>query len=408
MALKRVSRRTLRRKGRRLRGMRTAGVKRGYAPGLGPMPLRKRARTNRLRLGRVGRMRTARRVARRNRMIGDAGGYNQWRQYKFTKRLGNITQQKINRLSMDRLVLYWRAMNALVGQGRLYMNHCSNADNSVSLPCYLVELNCVPNMTSYSSTVVANTCPVYSVKRAGSSNTSVPLYSFPNQEGQTRDGTSGGYNWMHERVTGFGAYGTAAGPRTILQWADVRFDLWGCKTQPTKYDIMLCQFHNDVTPDPNAQTNNINQCRFWDQLLRPYCYNPNLHQVGFGMAKKMRVLWHKSVMIDPTETSESDPDPHVKSVKCFWRFNRRCKYDYRDDAGVTAFTDTDIVTVPEFTTSEVPEVNSQMQNRVHKNARIFVMIRATKYIKSATFADQTSSDTPSINLQVRTCHIRDR
>lgn len=397
MAFKRVRRRRAVRRRKGGRGIKST------------MPLRymyrrPRASTGMPRLGVVGRKRTAQQLVRRNglkrrrKFVGDPGGHTQWRQFRFSKRFGRLTQKKLNKLSMERIILSWRQLRSLTLQGQLYMNHCLVGTDGIQLPVYLVELNSCINTSN--AGVLVNYHPVFLAARYGNSNATLPYYNWGKQGGQTPTGAISN-EWQKERMNV-----AAFGSRSIFRWADIRLDLWGTRTQPTKYDLCLCQFHEDVCP-VDGNNSDPNYVRFWDGLMRPFTYNPNISQPGYGETGKMRVLARKTVMIDPTESTEGDPDPHVKSVKMFYRFDRQCRWDWKDDVKTTGYFDQDIITRDEFNTSDVPYVLDDFKSQVHPNARIFLMIRATKYVRSDSYALQTTADTPSINMQVRVCHVKD-
>lgn len=336
----------------------------------------------------------------RSKVIKDPNSYFQWEQFRFKRRLGKLTQRKLNYLSMDTFTMFWRALDNLdVGQGKLWMYNAYNGTpNQHFLPLYLIDLTSSNNVSSGAPT---NISPVLRMTRSGTSNS----YTWVPVSGVRGDGTTADTVWQFERTSPTGTVGIYPNENSILKWADVRMDLFGCKSQPTKFVVELCQLDEDVCPESHLQTpgtmTDLNAVRFWDQQIRSFIYNPNFSQPQFGGdVRKKKVIDSRVIEISPTSTTESDQDPHIKTLQLFYRLNRRCKYNWKD-----SLLGNEVVANSLMNTSAMFGLNGDNQLSVHPRARLFIMIRAVKFVKNALISESSTVDTPSFNLQLRTKHI---
>lgn len=373
-------------------GRRGRGLKSMQLAGLGP----RRPATLPGYAGRAasfGRMRNAGRIARRQflrrRNIGDPGGYTQWTQRKFSKTLGRMTQRKINNMGLQRHIYFWRNMGRLSGQGNLFMNHFGTT--TLGLPMYLVELNSVNNVVDNGGTV-STFAPVWIPSRDDTTG-----YTWNKQNGYKADNTSDD-RWQTERTPGSGATIQYPHSHSLLKWVEARMDLWGCKSQPTKFVIELCQLDEDIQPSSVANADPA-YVDYWDSEFKPYIWNPSVTQIGYGVRRYKRVLDSRTVTINPTSTTETDADPHCKSLRFFWKLNRQCRYNWKDS--ITGFK-----TGAQTETNAVPVALGENQTQVDPKARLYLLIKAANWsAPAANYAAQTSDKTPSLNLQIRTCHV---
>lgn len=329
----------------------------------------------------------------KSKRIKDVSSYQQWESYRAKRRFGKLTQRKINHLSMESTTFFWRSLGNLdLGLGTLLFNNYYTAGSAAGVPMYIFELNSCINTRNAQ---VHSPSPMYIPTR-----TEAGGYTWNSQNGQAADGSNSTV-WHIERAPDSStSFSTFPGGASILEWADIRLDLFGCKAQPTKFIIELCQLSEDVVPSVGTNTD-LNHVRFWDQQIRSFISNPNLSQIGYGFAKEKRVLDRRVVDIDPTSTTESDQDPHIKTLKLFYKLNRRCKYNWKDYiAGVSENpSNTQLPTV------WIPTAIDDNNVQVHPRARMFMLIRAVKFVRNATYVAQTNTDTPSMNIQVRTRHL---
>ena len=337
----------------------------------------------------------------RSRPIKDKNGYTQWDSHRFSKTFGRVTQRKLNRLNMQKLVYSWRTLgNLAAGKGNLFMSNWYNGTaDFCGMPCYAFELNsCINNVNGQ----ISPHSPMMVLTR----NTDTP---GSNYEWVAQSGYSFTANlnaaWQLER-SAHGSTTTMSYPNacSILKWLDVRMDCFGCTANPTKFVIELCQFDDLVIPSYDKGSGDAQYTAFWDQQMRPFIYNPNMSDTGYGgMNRKLKkVLASKTVEINPTSSTENDADPHIESVKFFWKMNRICRYDWKDERLLTE--NPTMVSIVGNGAGIVAQGDNQ--NQVHPKARLFLLIRACKFVREASFALQTTATTPSINIQIRACHVK--
>lgn len=321
----------------------------------------------------------------------NSGGYIQWSSRQYKKTFGRLTQAKVNKLQMDRIIFVWRRLrNTDDGLGTLWINNYWTAGSAAALPIYIFELDSVIN-EQQGNIVSAN--PMWTLQRSDAG-----VYSWVNVNGRSPVTDVDSPSWTTERAEA-NATNSSIHPRSasLFRWADIRMDCWGMKNHPCKFVLELCQLKEEVVPGGSIDDN---VGRFWDSQLRPFISNPNFSQPGYGDRSLKKILDRKEFHMNPTSTTESDPDPHCRSVKLFYWFNRMCRYDWKD-----ATTVGERVTNANYPNFVSPRVVSDNQLQTHPNARLFFMIRATKFVRSPTELSQTNADTPSISIQVRCNHM---
>lgn len=378
-----IRRKGLKRGGRRLRSKGLSNVVRAGAYGAAAIA------------GYYGSKRRAgTRSGAKRKVIRDPNSYSQWEQFRFKRRLGRVTQRKLNGLIMDSTTYFWRTLNNIDGGvGNQYFSNYYTAGSNAGVPLYLVELNsCINNVNGN----ITGHSPVYKAERNESRG-----YVWSSLQGQTAGGVTLDSAWQVERS---GQNSTITdnypGQSSILSWVDIRMDLFGCKNHPTKFVIEVCQLDEDLCPAVGTNSDN-NHVRFWDAQIRPFISNPNLHQISYGDKKYKKVIDSRVIEIGPTSTTESDQDPHVKTLQLFYKFNRRCNYAWKDFIAAPAENPSNA----QLTTVFIPQAQGDNQTQVHPRARLFLLVRAVKFVRNALYGDQTNVDTPSWNLQVRTKHM---
>lgn len=396
--IRRGARRVVRRKGIRRTGRRLHGGALGvvpYATGAANFGVHKRRgdplgqllpRTN-LRTMQKGYQRVRGRTAVRRKFSRDQGGYTQWIEQKFRKTLGKCTQRKLNLMGFHRLIYSWRSVARLEGNGNLLFNHFYTAP-SCFMPLFMVEVNKVRNVVG-GATIEAP--PVWTCQRH---DTNGYVWSF--QAGVDNTGASNA-NWITERNTGVNNADQFVHDHSLLKWFEARLDLWGCKKAPTKFVIELIQLDEDVQPNTNATNSDGAYVDFWDSEFKPYVFNPSVNTIQYGVKRMKRVLDSKVVYINPTSSTESDVDPHCKTVRMFYNLNRQTRYDWKDQV-------TTILADPTMESNAFNQAIDAVQTQVAPKARLYFMIKAAKFHQDISYAAQTSDYTPSINMQFRVAH----
>lgn len=374
---RRSVRRPKRRTGRRLRGVTAVGM-RGAYPTLPAIGSRRGRRIPIL--GKRKASFASRGVSKRRRNVTDSGGYTQWKKYMFKKTLGRLTQKKQNFKDSANIQMMWRRCNALATNGALFMNGYKDTTlNVTGLPMYLWELNQYPGQT----TVPACWIPTF---------TNSGLV-WNTQLGKQNDGSTDVAYWQYGK-----ADSAPGGPRFIMRYVNAKLDLWGAKAQPTIFKIKLMQFKDDdLCPFAGATT--AANSEFWREFFNPLLFNPSATNPDIFNKLPFRVLWSKEVQIDPTSSTETDADPHCKSLNLWFNTNRRCNFAWKRTVG-TVPTLADVGTAK--WDSFVPtEINAQVDPR----ARLYLMVYCNKFVPESTSAAQTNSTTASINANIRVGYL---
>lgn len=329
------------------------------------------------------------------------GGYNQWTQRYEQATLGRLTARKINSMALDKIILTHQRIGPFNDAGQAYMSNNLDVAGNKYYPLFLFELNSVNNFINGS----LNTAyPVYQLYQVAGTN----RMALNALNGQGSDGVLGPTGWVFEK----GSHTLATGAsypmeNAIHAWSSLDLECWGCTQKPTKFNIMLCQFNEDVLfPDTFVGTNhyydimpttNAQGSEFWQSLVKHYSYSP-LAKIDDGFnRKKIKILKQYAFNIDPTSNFENDPDPHVKTMKLFYRFNRKCNFQWKFANGAGQ-------TIAEMNDADWQQEDGENQCRPHPNARLFVMVRAANYTPLAA-TPTNSVSTPSISWKMRTCYM---
>lgn len=317
------------------------------------------------------------------------GAYNQWTQRYASAKFGRMTLRKILKNNMDTTIFTWQNIKQFGGGGTMWLsNH--NEGTVRSLPCYAFDLTSCNNIVN--NTLVGG-LPMHRLRKAAGNGAN----TWINASGQAPDGTSSA-TWNVER-SGHNINTQVAYPNdnSILKWASIEMECWGCKNYPTKFTVELCQFNEDVVP---AFDGDSNYDEFWDSMIKSYTFNPLLTmQNGYGQ-KKMKVLRRYNIDIDPTASFENDADPHVKTFKMYFKLNRRCQYDWK-----FANPNPQTITVNQFDTAQYKQEDQENNTVVHPNARVFLLVRATDYTVKPDAASVNTTNAPSFSMKVRTAHV---
>lgn len=316
------------------------------------------------------------------------GSYSQWTQDYKSARFGTLTSRKIDKMSTDRLIFTHRNIKAFDDNGSVFLQNYINAGGVQTFPLMLFELNSANNIINNVHTLHS---PVRYMYQTGTQ------IGFNALNGQASDGTTLATNWQVEQSSHLpGSVGAVPLENAIHKWSSLDLELWGCKNKPTKFHIALVQFNEDVLPDWNLKSNQ--EAEFWQSMVKHYTYNP-LAKMDDGFNRnKMKILRQYTYNIDPTASFENDADPHVKTVKLYYKFNRMCNFSWQ-------FSTPTVQTVADMNQADYRTETQQPQTQVHPNARIYVMVRASNFTQLTSPAPVDNTTNPSISWRMRTCYM---
>lgn len=330
----------------------------------------------------------ARAVRLRTRTSEGTGSYAQWTQAYKQARFGRLTARKIDRLSTERLVYTHRLIGPFNDYGKQFMLNFQDTNGDQSYPLVLFELNSCNNVIN-GNIFTAN--PVYRLMQYSLTTSAawVPI------NGQSTDGTTLQSGWILENASHLNT-STGAFPleQAIHKWSSLDLELWGCRNKPTKFHICLCQFSEDVLPSYGNAGPAATE--FWQSLIKHYTYSPLAKMEDGYNRKKMKILKQYKVNIDPTASFENDPDPHVKTMKLFYRFNRMSNFSWEFSNGIGQ-------TIAEMSDADWKQKSNQNKTQLHPNARIYVMVRASNFTKITAPNPVDNTTNPSISWRLRTC-----
>lgn len=337
-------------------------------------------------------------VTTRKRDDDGTGPYQQWSQRYAQASFGRMKLSKL--INKENLTLYHQRFTRFnQGRGAEWLAQTTDTTNNVrTLPCVWWDLTACINHVGGS---ISKPGCMYQLSKSIAAGTDGNIAWRP-VNGLTLDGTTSTNTWEVEKSEhGASNNDSYPGASSVLQWAAIELELWGQQQYHTKWTVELCQFNEDVHPDPAVAVANTGGPyeMYWDSMIKSYAYSPLYSgSINGFKGKKRKVLRRYNLDIDPTSTTETNADPHCRTFKLFFRFNRRCNYDWQKSGGNGQ-------TITEFDDIDAPSEIASNQVTVHPNARIYLMLRATDYNPKASFAAQSVSNTPSYSWKIRTRHM---
>lgn len=323
------------------------------------------------------------------------GSYSQWTQAYKSGRFGRLTPKKIDSLSLNRIIFTHRMLGPFNDYGQVFMKNWLKTDGQIEYPLMLMELNSCNNLILGT---VTNHSPVRTLYQTADAAVDAKRMFWYAQPGLLSDGTvdSTG-SWQLENSPGTSnASLTFPHEGAIHKWSSIDLELWGCRNKPTKYHIALVQFAEDVLPDWGQRSDQ--SAEFWQSLVKHYTYSPMAKIDDGWNKKKMKILKQYVYNIDPTASFENDPDPHVKTLKIYYKFNRKCNFSWQ-------FNGPEVQTVADMADEDWKREHGQNQCQVHPNARVYLMIRASNFTRITAPAVIDNTTTPSISWRLRTCYL---
>lgn len=380
----RPRRRVVRRSGgRRLKGiasaLRGSARARAYAPPRTRIAGRKRTR------GPKGWTETI--FGKRRRTVKDSAGYIQWDQSKYTKSLGKLTLSKIVRANTQICDYIWKRVGRLDGAGQMYAGNwvdTTSTPDQAFRPIYLVDLT---------------------MKQGGSFG---PVSQLSRKLGVTPEVVFNPVNGQAPSGTLTVDYQSAYNPTSansspsdvaILKWSEIRADIWGAQNHPVEWTFTLCQLNEKVLPaDENAVLFDREGIDWWDSLSSKLCFSPSDRKINNGPYKNhIKVMDRRSFILNPTSTTENDADGHVRSVRFFYKLNRKCNFSWSNNAPAALVADVD----PAQNSNFDPFTSGDSHFTVEPKARVFMMITCKNWrAPPTTYAGMTPANTATFNLSV--------
>lgn len=200
------------------------------------------------------------------------------------------------------------------------------------------------------------------------------------------------------------AFPAAAYPdRLHFGRTEIKLNLYGMKTRPTKFILSLVRFQDaHYTPVDDQGSNVIGTCdelgtAFWQSRIKRLTANPIADQSTIR-TRAMKVLKQRVYKIGPTSSDQTDPDPHCITVHWKHDINRICsmrKYQQvsTDDAVVVdANKVSQDINTSQWTTNYTPFARD----------RVYLLIEAQAWVPLAEASPVDATTSPSIDYNFKT------
>lgn len=334
------------------------------------------------------RSRTLTKTLRKN-VSSDVGGYSQHtiknRKTYLSKKISLVKQLGRNaRASEEKIVYRWNGVKEFNDHGYYWLNNYISGDRRY-MPCYSFDLTSCINSDGTSAIVPQPMSQLYSI--AGQ-------VGFEAQNNLASDGVTVTPNLQLERAPGSSLSIVAPHNHSIMKWMSLKLNLWGCKNRSTRFLIQLVSFKDDNLLPHHITGANDNRSALFQSIIKPFTFNP-VSTTGSQLRKYMKVLRSETFIIQPTSTTETDQDPHIKTLNWFIRLNRLVDYAVKQNI---LTSNVDVADQADF------NIVQGQQNDCYANPsnRLYLMVYASNYGADAT---QSNADTPSFDLSARMCHI---
>lgn len=176
--------------------------------------------------------------------------------------------------------------------------------------------------------------------------------------------------------------------RAYHEYTHLKLNLWGAKAKAVRYQIDIVQpLSDEVNPfhwGPGIPMGTA-AAQAWEEMIKQYTFNP-ISRIDHYIKRNFKTVKSMSFIISPTSTTESDADPHVKTVDWFMRFNRMVNFDKvtRNSDGVYTLQ----------TAADLKSANAEEMRTAHDTSEIprdkqclILLIRASDYSAPQEFSN---------------------
>lgn len=392
-------------------------------------------------------------MGRKRRTVTDYSGYRQLRKVARGDHCGHLIrrQDKLNKAVEAQLLTnidrfqWMSSMNDTFGAYWLSARRYGPASNpavvataaNIKMPLYMFDLTSLRINHNNGSTWSG--VPFMRLCRGVSTHGTYPnCYYWDPVDGIVNCNANGVPStsklWQTERTPYTGNDPNSPYEKCMLDWADIRFQLWGTGKQPSTVEISIVRIPDvDLGPEsfyvqgtlptdtqatlrpvPLGTTDSTRlgkYTKFWTALLDRQIASDQVVRHQAADSNGMVYMYNKRFEFNPTATYENDATPHQVTHKIF--YNMSMLGDYRSEGlGTGGYVDgfnPDVLTDIEKGVNSWPVIQGnkastpQLRNT---NSRVFLMIRGIQYsqaIGEANTGDpiETSDWCPSFDVQIR-------
>lgn len=316
---------------------------------------------------------------------------------------------KLTRAALEPVIYRWNGVRAFVTRGNYWMQNRVVTAGYRSLPFYMFDLTAINNFVN-GSAQYSNPFIQMGME------TATGRIGFQGISGFAADGTTATNNFIIERAPtaplAVDSTSSEIAPlsKSMLEWASIQMNLWGCTAKATKFCVQLVRI-SDRDLIPQHQDNGLytfaqeiatcistpkalaKKTEFYQNLIKPWTFNP-IATTGGLYHKSYKVLKTHEFTIEPNLTIDGDADANVKVFKMYAKLNKMCNYV---DTAVNLTSDAQLITNPTF----VQNVGTNNTCQVKPTSRVYLVVRSTNYGNDAA---DSPTDTPSFDLSIKVKH----
>lgn len=175
--------------------------------------------------------------------------------------------------------------------------------------------------------------------------------------------------------------------RQYHEYTTIKMNLWGAKAKAIRYQIDLIQpLSDEVNPYHWAAGTVMGTAagQAWEEMVKQYTFNP-IAKMDHYLKRNFRTIKSISFIIEPTSTTESDADPHVKTLEWFIRRNKLVNFDKATTTPVAVQLQdgNQLKTAAEYTANLATSISKHPRDR----EQLLLLVRASDYGAPADFSN---------------------
>lgn len=329
--------------------------------------------------------------------IRDGGGYNQMTTNRVTTGR-KLSKEAVRRKVTDTTLVTYRyrfsqlrdwSASTNNPNGQYFLHYGARTDNAalMNVPLFLF------NLSSVRQTAALAESPMHRLVY----NTTADGYVWKKEYGLN---SAAGADTTWGLEDNAAASTLPLGRKALLNWTRARLLMYGKTSAPTRVQIQVVQFLDDLyCPEKQTFTSSYSPtltneaAELWSSIVKPLINNPIASQLKLKKPT-YKVLKTVTVEINPTSSTESDADPHMKVIDLFSRWGK--VFDFSE---VTSNLGTE-VELEDGNKWPAPSVGYGCLPKTAKSS-IYLMITSMQPYKS-TEATTTNAETASFDVNIQT------
>jgi len=188
---------------------------------------------------------------------------------------------------------------------------------------------------------------------------------------------------------------SSANNTAILDWVNLRFNLYGQRKRTTRFVITVFQITDDEIDIREGLHENTDMKALFQYLERPFIYS-NLMQDNTKKRTGYKVIKEFTYNVEPmTSIDLNTTTGNIHEANIHMKINKKLDYNY-------VKTDFQMIghSAPEGSHFTVTNPSIALHNEPKPKQNVFVSVRAFAPVRVA-FADRTAADSPSVDFIIR-------